>query len=84
MVSAALQRRVWMGNYDNMPIFPNIYVIFVANPGIGKSMSARIGGAKILKTFRYIDNAKVKAGIPQDCSVVLSALKEIISVQALS
>jgi len=49
-VSSALQRRVYYGSLK-APIFPNIYVVFVADPGIGKSIAARIAGSHILKTF---------------------------------
>lgn len=37
MVGAALQRRVWLGP-DHQPCFPNKYVIFVGEPGIGKGL----------------------------------------------
>lgn len=37
MVSAALQRRVWLFDHRK-PIWPNQYILFVAPPGVGKSM----------------------------------------------
>lgn len=37
MIAAALQRRVWTGSYD-MPLFPNMYIVLVAGPGIGKGI----------------------------------------------
>lgn len=37
MINAALQRRVWTGSYD-MPLFPNMYIVLVAGPGIGKGI----------------------------------------------
>jgi hypothetical protein len=37
MISAALQRRVWLGDLNN-PIFPNQYCVFCAPPGVGKSI----------------------------------------------
>src|SRR6188768_4309029 len=40
MISAALQRRVWRGG-DRAPLFPNQYLIFVADPGIGKGQISR-------------------------------------------
>lgn len=65
-ISSALQRKVWMGNYSFSPIFSNLYIMFVADPGVGKSTAARIGGQKILKTFRFLDAAKIKAGLPAE------------------
>jgi hypothetical protein len=35
MISAALQRRVWLGD-EKDPIYPNMYIILVGEPGIGK------------------------------------------------
>lgn len=37
LVAAALQRRVWVGP-SHRQLFPNIYVILVAEPGIGKGL----------------------------------------------
>lgn len=36
LISAALQRRVWYSNYDHNPLFPNLYIIFVGRPAVGK------------------------------------------------
>lgn len=65
-ISSALQRRVFLGDYNFDAIFANIYVMFVANPGVGKSRAARQAGAQILKTFRYLDPAKQANGFPAD------------------
>lgn len=37
MIGAALQRRVWIGS-DLMSTYPNCYTLFVAEPGVGKSL----------------------------------------------
>src|SRR5438105_188772 len=37
IIAASLQRRVWAGPSER-PIFPNIYVILVADPSVGKGM----------------------------------------------
>lgn len=37
MISAALQRRVWLDS-EHRPTYPNQYMLFVAPPGVGKSM----------------------------------------------
>jgi hypothetical protein len=38
VVSAALQRRAWFGNITGDPLFPNLYVIFVGDAGVGKGL----------------------------------------------
>lgn len=40
MISAALQRRVWLGSTE-MPLFPNMYVILIGPPGIGKGLAIK-------------------------------------------
>jgi hypothetical protein len=35
--SAALQRRVWLGNLTERPLFPNLYIVLIGHPGLGKS-----------------------------------------------
>ncbi len=37
MISSSLQRRVWL-NPEEFPIFPNLYIILVGEPGVGKGM----------------------------------------------
>ena len=37
IIAASLQRRVWTGSYRK-PLFPNIYCILTAEPGIGKGL----------------------------------------------
>lgn len=37
LVSSVLQRRVWYGN-DTYPLYPNLYTLLVAPPGIGKGL----------------------------------------------
>lgn len=53
-ISAALQRRVYLGD-EGFPIFPNGFICFVADPGIGKSLAARIAGNQILKKFHTVN-----------------------------
>ncbi len=38
LIAAALQRRVWTGDLTHKPLFPNIYVIMVGKPGLGKDL----------------------------------------------
>ena len=37
LMSSCLQRRVWTGP-EHMPLYPNLYLIFVGEPGIGKGI----------------------------------------------
>ena len=37
MIAAALQRRVYLGS-DERPLFPNLYIILVGEPGVGKGL----------------------------------------------
>ncbi len=37
-IAAVLQRRVWRGQLNGKPLFPNPYIIFVADPGVGKGL----------------------------------------------
>ena len=37
LISSALQRRVWVGP-EEMPLFPNMYIILVGEPGTGKGL----------------------------------------------
>lgn len=39
-VSVALQRRVWCGP-EHMPLYPNLYIILVGEPGIGKGIAIK-------------------------------------------
>jgi len=42
-IAGALERRCWVTTY-NTPLYPNLYVMLLAPPGIGKSMlSTRVG-----------------------------------------
>ena len=50
LISAALQRRVWLGS-ENLPIFPNQYTILVGEPGVGKGLVIK-PVEKILRHFK--------------------------------
>ena len=52
MISAALQRRVYLGS-DERPLFPNLYIILVADPGIGK-------GLVIIPVAQFLKHHKMK------------------------
>jgi len=49
LVGAALQRRVWVDS--GKPIYPNHYMLFVAPPGVGKSLVTD-EVVKVLRTYK--------------------------------
>ena len=53
LISAALQRRIWTGP-DHQRLYPNIYVIPVAEPGIGKGLVIK-QVAELLKFHKLPD-----------------------------
>ena len=57
MIAAALQRRVYLGS-DEMPLFPNQYIIFVGPPAIGKGL-VLLPIAGILKEHKMRPNFAV-------------------------
>lgn len=65
MISAALQRRVWCGP-DHQQLFPNMYVILVGRPGIGKGLVIK----EISNCLRYwpleLSKASEKAAVTED------------------
>lgn len=38
VVTSALERRVWYGNYLDRPLFPNLYLILIGPPACGKGL----------------------------------------------
>lgn len=52
MVSSALARKVWVGEGEYYKLFPNLYVVAVSDPGLGKSMPAS-SGARILASLEH-------------------------------
>lgn len=73
LVSAALQRRVWLGP-DHMPIYPNIYIFLVGEPAVGKGVVIK-PVTEILKSHHLTppDQSKI---IPGEDAHVTAALKE--------
>ena len=51
IISAALQRRVWRGQIDGRPLFPNLYLILTGDPGVGKGLVITEAN-KILRHFK--------------------------------
>lgn len=67
LISAALQRRVWTGP-SHMKLFPNVYVIFVGEPGIGKGRVLTVVN-DLLRHFKLENPNKPPTSAP-DPSVV--------------
>lgn len=65
-VAAALQRRVWCGP-EHKPIFPNIYVILVAPPGVGKGLV--IKEVEYLLRYHYLEDPNAPAKAAPDANV---------------
>jgi hypothetical protein len=55
MIAAALQRRVWTGP-EHQPLFPNMYVILVGDPGVGK-------GLVIKQVAEFLRFHKLRSGL---------------------
>jgi energy-coupling factor transporter ATP-binding protein EcfA2 len=60
LVASALQRRVWLGPPENA-IFPNMFVILVGPPGVGKGLVIK-EVSKILNHFKLRDKKVVVEG----------------------
>lgn len=74
MINAALQRRVWTGSYE-MPLFPNMYIVLVAGPGIGKGIV--IKPVKELLSSIIIQTApKLQNGIRDAVEVLAEELEK--------
>ena len=48
-VSAVLNRNVWTSIVEGLPLFPNLYILFVAKPAVGKSLAIQAARA-VLET----------------------------------
>jgi len=78
MISAALQRRVYLGS-DERPLFPNLYIILVADPGIGKGealkpISKALSYHKLEKFKVKVDKASVESMNTQEQADAMAAL----------
>ncbi len=63
-VSSVMQRRIYFGN-EKLPIFGNVFFGFIAPPGIGKSLAAKMVGKGFLKSYVTADDKKIeKDGLP--------------------
>jgi hypothetical protein len=53
LIAAALDRRVWTSIRPGLPLFPNLFVLLVAPPGVGKS-TAMFAAREILETQQQV------------------------------
>lgn len=69
MIASSLQRRVWVGS-EQRPLFPNMFIILVGKPGIGKGRVL----SPLNKILRYHKAATANSNISaRDISDVLLA-----------
>lgn len=77
MISSCLGRKVWF--QTGAPVFPNIYVVIVGPPAVGKSMPARKLGDALAKLTKIEPDGKIKdlVNIVPEC-VTLEKLYDVI------
>lgn len=56
LISACLQRRVWLGKHEANRIYANLYLIFVGDPGTGKTVATRVN-LYLLNRFKTVNKA---------------------------
>lgn len=62
-VAGALERRVWLDSAE-MPIYPNLYVLLVATPGIGKNVIQTISNIWMdARKFKTAPHSPTKASL---------------------
>lgn len=44
LIASCLARKVWVGTEDSWPLFPNLYILISADPGLGKSLPSSLSG----------------------------------------
>jgi hypothetical protein len=74
MVAAALQRRVWIGDIDHMPVYPNIFVAFCMKASGGKGI---VTGTveKLLKHHKWVPR-DAEGNVVRDAEAVANSKKE--------
>lgn len=74
LIAACLQRRVWLGKNETTRVYPNLYLVFVGDPGTGKTIATRVN-LHLLSKFKKIKGDKETPKIP--------ICPDTISVEAL-
>ncbi len=86
MISAALQRRVWMGSNERA-LYPNMYVVLCGDPGIGKGMVIK-PISEILKTHKLQnapkDETLISMGQDPDSYLSIPVAAETVTFEALT
>lgn len=74
LISSCLERRIWIGGID-CEIYPNMFLIFVAEPGFGKTQPAK-KGERLLRSL-----VKIKDGAE---SPIIHTAPDTVSYEKLS
>lgn len=75
LVSAALQRRVWMPP-KHRPLFPNMYVVMVGRPGLGKGQVIK-SVDDVLRYHKFdVAPPKVVGGTPEEMALAAQLLEQ--------
>jgi len=56
LIASCLQRRVWLGDND-FEIYPNLYIVFVGEPGTGKTIATAVN-KRILQRLTWLHPGK--------------------------
>jgi hypothetical protein len=52
-VSSVLQRRSWQ-DWEIMRLYPNLYLLFIARPGVCKKSTSILFGAKVIEDMKFV------------------------------
>lgn len=74
MIAATLDRRVWTSIRPGMPLYPNLFVLLVAKPGVGKTMAILPARAAI--------ETQAQVGLSPD-SITHERFVELLSERAM-
>lgn len=79
MISSALQRRVYLG-HDERPLFPNLYILLIGRPGIGKGLVIK-PITNLLKFHKHKDRDKeygTLGGVSGNGAAAIKDVEDII------
>lgn len=77
-VTSCLGRKVWIGDIDHYPVFPNLYLIFVGPPATGKSLPAN----KVRSLLKQVADY-VKQGDREVLTRLVKVLPDSVTLEAL-
>lgn len=80
IITSALQRRVWVGP-KHAPLYPNIYTILVAEPGVGKGRVITFV-SEILKHHKLINPKEINASnLPKEMDETQKLIAKQVSAE---